>query len=103
MTYSEWYKEYVEGEEVDKELESDIITSKPLEINIQLFARKPSDFPTIRLPKDEYAHVTSEIATNISPKQQKMRTFNKAIGNHIYRVENNGFGNYRIIGRRKIK
>ncbi len=37
-----------------------------LKINIQLFARKSSDFPTVYLQKQEYAHVMSEIATNIT-------------------------------------
>ncbi len=131
MTYSEWYREYVEGEEVDTDIrkayndavgkisktdtaateentsqpqaQSSIAKSPMLKINIQLFARKPSDFPTIKLPRDEYAHVMSEIATNITQRQQRMKIFNKAIGNYIYRVENKGFGNYRIIGKRKIK
>ncbi|MEE1124886.1 MAG: hypothetical protein U0L18_02985 [Acutalibacteraceae bacterium] len=72
-------------------------------INIQLFAKKSSDFPTIHLPKSEYACVMSEIATNISREQIERKVFNKAIGNYIYTVENNGFGNYRIIGKKNIK
>ena len=34
-----------------------------LKIDIQLFARKSSDFSTVYLPKKEYAHVMSEIRT----------------------------------------
>lgn len=44
-----------------------------------------------------------EIATNISEKQAAKKVFRKAIGNYVYTVENNGFGNYRIIGKERIE
>ncbi len=60
------------------------------------------DFKTIILPKQEYAHVMSELATHMNASQRKQKIVKKAIGDHIYTIENNGFGNYRIIGKRPI-
>ncbi len=45
----------------------------------------------------------SEIATNITKEQSLKRVFTKPIGEYLYTVENNGFGNYRIIGKVKIE
>ena len=73
-----------------------------IKIDMQHFAKKSTDYPTIILPKDEYAHVMSEIATYISEEQKNMKVFLKAIGNYNYTVENNGFGNCRIIGKRLL-
>lgn len=74
----------------------DIISS------VKAFAKGSKDFPTVFLPKQEYAHVMSEIATNITKEQSQKSVFEKAIGNYIYTVENNGFGNYRIIDKTLI-
>ena len=82
---------------VDKSGKSGIIKN-----DMQYFAKKSSDFTTVKLAKNEYAHVMSEIATHISEEQKAMKTFRKAIGDYVYNIENNGFGNYRIIGRRKL-
>lgn len=73
-----------------------------MKTGIQFFAKSSKDFETLVLPKQEYAHVMSEIATNLTKKQAAMQTFRKAIGNYVYTVENNGFGNYRIIGKMVI-
>lgn len=70
--------------------------------SIKPFAKGSKDFPTVRLPKAEFAHVMSEIATNISREQSSKAVFKKAIGNYVYVVENNGFGEYRIIGKERI-
>ena len=50
----------------------------------------------IQLPKDEYARVMSELNTNLTKGQRKKKSITKAIGNHLYTVENNGFNNYKI-------
>lgn len=71
----------------------DIISS------VKTFAKGSKDFPTVFLPKQEYAHVMSEIATNVTKEQSQKSVFEKAIGNYVYTVENNGFGNYRIIDK----
>lgn len=70
--------------------------------SVNTFAKGSKDFPTVFLPKQEYAHVMSEIATNITKEQSQKSVFEKAIGNYIYTVENNGFGNYRIIDKTLI-
>ncbi len=79
------------------------IMDKGIKVDMQYFAKKSSDFPTVQLSKNEYAHVMSEIATHISEEQKAMKTFSKPIGDHMYLVENNGFGDYRIIGKKKLK
>ena len=61
-----------------------------------------SAFETIYLPKQEYAHVMSEIASNITEEQQKQKVLTKPIGDYFYTFENNGFGEYRIIGKKPI-
>lgn len=93
--------ELAEVETVDNDGEDDII--KPLPIDIQLFAKKSSDFTTVILPKEEYAHVMSEINTWATKSQMSKKAFSKPIGNYVYTVENNGFGEYRIIGKELIE
>ena len=71
---------------------------------MQFFAhRDSSEIPTIRLSKSEYARVMSEIATHLTDTDKISPVFVKRIGNYQYVVENNGFGNYRIIGKKKLK
>ena len=81
---------------------TNIPKSSKLKPNIQLFAKKVEDFETVILPTKEYAHVMSEIATNLTKEQSKRKVFSKAIGDYIYTVENKGFGNYRVIKKIKI-
>ena len=71
-------------------------------IGLQFFARSSKDYPTITLPKQEYAHVMSELATHMTAKQRNQRVVTKAIGKYFYTIENNGFGNYRVIGKEAI-
>ena len=56
----------------------------------------------VQLPKDEYARVMSAIRTNITAEQKKKKVFSKPIGNNIYRIENLGNHDYRIIGKSEI-
>ena len=74
-----------------------------LPVNIQLFAINPSDFETIILPPDEYAHVMSEINTNITKEQLKRKVVSKNIGDYVYTFECLGFDKYRIINKVKIE
>lgn len=76
--------------------------SDKFRINLLLHAKKAKDFPTIQLPKAEYAQVMSELNTNLTKEQRKKKIITKAIGNHVYTVENNGFDDYRIIGKKQI-
>ena len=59
--------------------------------------KKTSKLPTMILPEDEYAHVMSEIATNMSVHKATQPIVHEEIGNCRYIFENRGFGNYRII------
>lgn len=45
----------------------------------------------------------SEINTNLSKEKKQKKMFHQAIGNYIYLVKNNGFANYKILGKIKIK
>lgn len=75
-----------------------------IRISMQFFAHRNSeDMPTIRLPKQEFAHVMSEIASHLTDSDKTSPVFVKRIGNYQYTVEKHGFGNYRIIAKRKIR
>ena len=71
-------------------------------IGFQFFAIKSKDFPTITLPPQEYAHVMRELATHLTDEQRKWKVVKKAVGNYVYTIENNGFGDYRVIGKKTI-
>ncbi len=70
--------------------------------NLQFFAKNSKDFKSIKLSEEEYAHVVSEINTNLTDEQRSMEIVSKAVGNYIYTFENNGFDNYRFIRKKKI-
>lgn len=77
--------------------------SGKMKIGLQFFAKKSEDFRTVILPSKEYGHVMSEISTHVTKEQRRKKVFSKAIGQYIYTVENNGFGEYRVIKKVKIK
>lgn len=77
-------------------------TNTAKNIGLQFFAQKPSDFKTVRLRKDEYAHVMSELATWAAKEQRSKQTFRKCIGKYKYTVENMKDGSFRIIKRVKL-
>ena len=54
------------------------------------------------LPKDEYAHVMSELNTHMSEKDRRKKFLVKPIGNYYYVVRNKGFDKYTIIGKYPI-
>ncbi len=90
-----------EWEKLKKTVENSQNSGK-IKIGWQFFARNSKDYETIILPKQEYAHVMSELATHMTDQQRKQKVVTKAIGNYIYTVENNGFGEYRVIGKEFI-
>lgn len=100
-TRVEGYRETAEDRKYQKELEKSSSGGK-MDAGIQFFAKSSKDFETVVLPKQEYAHVMSEIATNISEEQKNMKVFRKNIGDYAYTVENNGFGNYRVIMKKAL-
>lgn len=106
--WNEWLKAQSNKTRAEKVLnnlsDDDIVENRNvLKLNVQLFAKKSSDFKTVVLPPKEYGKVMHTLATDISKEQLNKKTFYKSIGDYIYYVENNGFGNFRIIGKSKIK
>lgn len=57
----------------------------------------------LRLPKEEYAQVMSELNTHLTEEQRSKKYVQKAIGDYLYTIENNGFNDYRIIGKIKME
>ncbi|MBM6985416.1 MAG: DUF1073 domain-containing protein [Acidaminococcaceae bacterium] len=58
---------------------------------------------TIRLSKQEYARIVSELNTNLSKEERKEKILFKGIGNYVYVIINKGFNDYQIIGREELK
>lgn len=113
---AESFASYRKGEkiidpELEKVFESFKITSKGIEKTSKTAKIKAQplgyfstkNIKTVHLPKDEYAHVKSEINTHMSDEQRKMPVVSKAIGNYVYTFENYGFDDYRIIGKVPIE
>ena len=69
---------------------------------VEYAKRNTSVLPTVRLPKDEYAHVMSEFNTHMSDADRAKTIVSKPIGDYIYTIENNGFDDYRVIGKVSI-
>ena len=99
------YVKFLDEKAIDNGGKSGILKSSDnhVRISMQFFSKNIEDFATIILPKDEYAHVMSEIATNLTEEQSTKRVIKKHIGDYIYTVENKGFGNYRVIGKDLIE
>lgn len=76
--------------------------SSHAKIGLQFFAKKASEFKTLRLPATEYAHVMSEVATHTSKEQRQMASFKKCIGKYVYTLANNFDGTFRVIGKALI-
>ncbi len=74
----------------NKDTLENIDKSSKMKMDLQFFSSS-KDYATIRLPKDEYAHVMSEINTHMTEKERSQKVVTKAIGNHYYTFENNGF------------
>ncbi len=70
-------------------------------IGLQFFAKPAiSKLQTYYLPKDEYAHVMSELATNLTEEEKMLGTYTKRIGNSIYTVVYNGNLDFRVVGKK---
>lgn len=66
-----------------KSAESGTITERRgIRISVQFFVHRNSeDMPTIRLSKQKYAHVMSEIASHLTDDDKTSPVFVKRIGN----------------------
>lgn len=60
-------------------------------------------YEQIWLPRDEYAHVMSELNTHMSDEDRKHALVRKAIGSYYYTVVNYGFDSYKVIRRDPIE
>jgi len=64
---------------------------------------RSEDIPTVILPRKEYGKVMHELNTNLSKEERERFIVSKAIGDYIYTIENYGFNDYRIIGKKLIE
>ena len=71
---------------------------KGTKANRRKIFRITTQIPTVILPGDEYAHIMSEIATNMPKELENNPIVVLPIANRYYMFENRGFGKYRIIG-----
>lgn len=71
-------------------------------MNLQIFGKKTSSRKTVKLSAHEFAHVMSELRSNITKEEKNHVVINKAIGNFVYSFENHFDDTYRVIGKRKI-
>lgn len=79
-------------------------TYEPFKMDLQLFAKQPRNkIKQIILPKDEYAHVMSEINTNITKEELRRKVLSKPIGDYIYTFKIISFGNYVIYDKIPIE
>jgi hypothetical protein len=75
---------------------------KSVNMNLQYFAKKASSRKTVKLGTQEYAHVMSELRTNITAEEKTHPIVRKAIGDFIYSFENHFDDTYRVIGKKQI-
>lgn len=54
------------------------------------------------ISKEEYGKITHELNNNLTLKQRQKKRITKEIGDYRYTVINNGFNEYKIIGKEKI-
>ena len=55
------------------------------------------------LKKSEYARVMRALNSDLAKEERAKKIITKPIGNYLYTVENNGFDNYRIIDKIRLK
>lgn len=60
------------------------------------------DFEPLFLPLNEYAHVVSEVNTNLTNEERKKNILVKPVGDYYYTFINKGFNDYIIIGKKEI-
>ena len=57
----------------------------------------------IRLSKAEYGMVAHELNNNLTEEERLMPMLWKSIGNHRYKIKNNGFNEYLVLSRKRLK
>lgn len=73
-----------------------------VKMDLQFFAKKASSRKTVNLSVQEYAHVMSELRTNITAEEKTHPIVRKAIGDFIYSFENHFDDTYRVIRKKRI-
>lgn len=56
----------------------------------------------VRLPPKEYAKVMHELNTNLTKEERNKKHLVKHIGDYAYDIENHGFNDYLIVGKKRI-
>jgi hypothetical protein len=74
--------------------------TKGIRISMQYFAAKR---PAVRLPKKEYGKITHEINTVYHEKYSKGGVFTHYSGDDKYQIKVNGYNDYVILGKKRIK
>lgn len=69
-------------------------------ISMQFFGRKQT---SIHLPKKEYGKIMHEVNTLYNSKYSKNQVIYHYSGNYKYILRNNGFDDYIIVAKNKIK
>lgn len=57
----------------------------------------------IKLSRKEYGKVMHNLNTHLSDEEKQKDILQKCIGDYLYIIQNNGFNNYVILGRIKLK
>lgn len=57
----------------------------------------------IHLDKEEYANLMHELNTNLTADERKKKIIERSIGDNVYTIINNGFNEYKIIGKKVIE
>ena len=77
-------------------------SSKSVKMDLQFFAKKASSRKTVNLSVQEYAHVMSELRSNITAEEKTHSIIHKEIGDFMYSFENHFDDTYRIIRKKQI-
>jgi hypothetical protein len=54
------------------------------------------------ISENDMEYLRHELNNNLTPKQRNKKTIKKFVGDHLYRVKNNGFDDYEFIGKESI-
>lgn len=79
------------------------VRKKSRPANIQYSYKTPDQVRRPRLPKQEYAHILSEVAIHITEEQRNLRVFTRNIGKNVYTILNNFDNTYDILGKKAIR
>lgn len=73
-----------------------------IDVTDEFVRNSTSVIPALHLEKNEYAHVISELNTNLTKDELRTPIVSRAIDSYVYTFECHGFNDYRIIGKKAI-